>query len=95
MGLVANAEARAALLERVKGILVEPKAEWPKIEAEPATIGSIYSGYVVYLAAVPVLCTLIGSLIFGHGFAGRRRQHGRAQIRRPCNRPWQGRGEAQ
>ena len=70
MNLVPTAEARAALLGRAKAILLQPKAEWPKIEAEPATIGGIYSGYVVYLAAVPVLCTLVGSLIFGYGFAG-------------------------
>jgi Yip1 domain len=70
MDLVPTPEARAALLARVKGILLQPKMEWPKIAAEPATIGSIYSGYVVYLAAVPVLCTFIGSLVFGYGFAG-------------------------
>jgi len=70
MDLVPSPEARAALLARVQGILLKPKAEWPKIAAEPATIGSIYSGYVVYLAAVPVLCALIGSLVFGYGFAG-------------------------
>ncbi len=70
MTLVPNPEARAALLARIKGILLQPKDEWPKIDAEPATIGGIYSGYVVYLVAVPVLCTLIGSLVFGYGFAG-------------------------
>lgn len=63
-------EARAALFARVKNILLQPKTEWPKIAAEPATVGSLYSGYVVYLAAVPVLCTFIGSLVFGYGFGG-------------------------
>jgi hypothetical protein len=70
MDLVPTPEARAALFARVKGILLQPKDEWPKIDAEPATIGGIYSNYVVYLVAVPVLCTLIGSLVFGYGFAG-------------------------
>jgi Yip1 domain len=70
MDLLPTPEARAALIARVKAILLQPKDEWPKIDAEPATISGIYSNYVVYLVAVPVLCTLIGSLVFGHGFAG-------------------------
>jgi len=63
-------EARAALIARVRDLLLQPKEEWPKIAAEPATVGGLYSNYVVYLAAVPVLCTLIGSLIFGYGIGG-------------------------
>jgi hypothetical protein len=46
-------EARAALIERVKALLLTPKDEWPKIAAEPATIASLYSNYVIYLAAIP------------------------------------------
>lgn len=70
MTSLTDPQARAALIARAKAILLQPKVEWPKIEAEPATIGGIYSSYVVYLAAVPVLCTLVGSLVFGYGFAG-------------------------
>ncbi len=70
MDLVPTPEARAALIARVKAILLTPKEEWPRIAAEPATVGSLYSNYVIYLAAIPPLCMLIGSLVFGHGFAG-------------------------
>ncbi len=70
MTLIPTPEARAALIERAKNILLQPKAEWPKIEAEPATVGSIYSNYVIYIAAIPVLATLIGSLVFGYSAAG-------------------------
>ena len=70
MSLIPTPEARAAIIERAKNILLQPKAEWPRIEAEPATVGSIYSNYVIYVAAVPVLATLIGSLLFGYGFGG-------------------------
>jgi hypothetical protein len=70
MDLIPTQEARTALIERAKNILVQPKAEWPRIETEPATVGSIYSNYVVYVAAVPVLATLIGSLVFGYSFGG-------------------------
>jgi hypothetical protein len=70
MDLLPTPEARAALIARVRDLLLQPKEEWPKIAAEPATVGSLYSNYVVYLAAVPVLCTLIGSLLFGYGVGG-------------------------
>jgi hypothetical protein len=70
MDLLPTPEARAALIARVRDLLLQPKEEWPKIAAEPATVGSLYANYVIYLAAIPVLCTLIGSLVFGYGFGG-------------------------
>ncbi len=70
MDLLPTPEARAALIARVRDLLLQPKEEWPKIAAEPATVGSLYANYVIYLAAVPVLCTLIGSLLFGYGVGG-------------------------
>jgi hypothetical protein len=53
------------LTERVKNILLQPKTEWPRIDAEPSTIGGIYSSYVIILAAIPPVCMLIGLLVFG------------------------------
>ena len=70
MTLLPTEEARTALIARVKAILLTPKDEWPKIAGEPATIGSLYSNYVIYLAAIPPLCMLIGSLVFGFGIGG-------------------------
>jgi hypothetical protein len=70
MNPLSTPEARAALIARVRNLLLQPKEEWPKIAAEPATVGSLYSNYVVYIAAVPVLSTLIGSLLFGYGIGG-------------------------
>lgn len=63
-------DRHARLIERIKNILVRPNTEWPIIAAEPASVGSIYSTYVVYVAAVPVLCALIGSVVVGYQFAG-------------------------
>jgi hypothetical protein len=55
------------LIERLKGILLAPKAEWPKIAAEPMTTQGIYTGWVMILAAIGPLAMLIG---FGSlGFA--------------------------
>jgi hypothetical protein len=51
-------------------LLTSPAAEWDKIDAEPATIGGLYSGYVMILAAIPVVASLIGSVVFGHGAFG-------------------------
>ena len=58
------------ILERLKRILLTPRSEWPVIATEPASVRSIYSDYVVYLAAVPVICAAIGSLVFGYSAAG-------------------------
>jgi hypothetical protein len=53
------------LVARVKNILLEPKAEWPRIAAETATPQSIYVGYVVILAAIGPLAMLVGMSIVG------------------------------
>ncbi len=58
------------LTDRAKDIITQPKAEWPRIEAEPATIGGIYKSYVMILAAIPPLAGLIGALVFGYSILG-------------------------
>lgn len=58
------------LVERVKAILMKPKAEWPVIEAEPATIGSLYTKYALILAAIPAVATFLRATIFGYGAFG-------------------------
>jgi hypothetical protein len=40
------------LVDRVKGMLVEPRAEWVKVAAEPATVQSLYTGWIMILAAI-------------------------------------------
>ena len=62
---MADKGARTALFTRVKNILMQPKTEWPVIDAEPATIGSLYTNYVLILAAIPALCLLVAGLLFG------------------------------
>ena len=53
------------VVSRVKAILVQPKAEWVIIDGEPATIWSIYTSYVMIVAAIPAVCGAIGSGWFG------------------------------
>ncbi len=53
------------IVSRVKGILLSPKTEWPVIAGEPATVNSLYTGYAMILAAIPAVCLIIGSVLFG------------------------------
>jgi hypothetical protein len=53
------------LIARVRTILLKPREAWPEIAAEADSLSGIYRNYVLILAAVPVVCTLIGSALFG------------------------------
>lgn len=53
------------ILSRAWGLLTDPKGEWEQIKAEETTIPSILLGYVAPLAAIPPVCDLIGSAMFG------------------------------
>src|SRR6476660_6754203 len=55
------------LVERIKGILLQPKTEWPAIEGEPGDAGYLLSNYVAIVAAIPAVCTFIGTSIIGVG----------------------------
>jgi Yip1-like protein len=55
------------LVERVKGILLQPKAEWPAIGREPGDFGYLFTNYVAIVAAIPPVCNFIGTSIIGVG----------------------------
>jgi hypothetical protein len=54
-----------SLQDRAKRIIMDPKAEWPVIEAEQTTVEKLYREYIAILAAIPVLAYMIGSVVFG------------------------------
>jgi hypothetical protein len=54
-----------ALVDRVKGILMSPRAEWQVIDAEPATVSSLYAGYIAPLSLIPAVCSAIGMALIG------------------------------
>jgi len=60
------------VVDRIKGILLTPRTEWPKIAAEPATTQSLFTGWVMILAAIgPIMILLASALfasVFGIGF---------------------------
>ena len=53
------------IVQRVKNILLQPKAEWPIIEAEPESTGSLYTRYLIPLAAIGSAARLIGMAAIG------------------------------
>ncbi len=59
-----------SLVERAKAILLSPQKEWPVIEAESATPASLYTGYIMPLAAIPAVASLIGMSVFGVALLG-------------------------
>lgn len=59
-----------AIADRAKAILLKPAEEWPLIEAENKSQREILTGYVLPLAAIGPVATLIGSQVFGYGALG-------------------------
>ena len=53
------------LVDRVKGILLNPRQEWAVIDAEAATPAGLYTGYILPLAAIGPVSTAIGYSVFG------------------------------
>ena len=53
------------LQTRVINILTKPKEEWPVISAEQTSVGALYAGYIVPLAAIPAVCMFLGYSVFG------------------------------
>ncbi len=54
-----------SLVARAKNILLQPKTEWPVIAGEQATTGSLYTGYIIPLAAIGPVASIIGWSVFG------------------------------
>ena len=59
-----------SLIQRVQDILLRPKETWPKIADEPADTASIFTGYVMILAAIGPIASFIGLSLFGAGAFG-------------------------
>lgn len=57
------------LVERVKGILVSPKTEWPKIAAEPMSAQDVFTRWVMILGAIGPLAMIVGYSGLGLSFS--------------------------
>ena len=60
----------AGIIERAKSILTSPRSEWPVIAGEQATVAGLYTGYIMWLAAIPAVFGFIKGSLIGHGMFG-------------------------
>lgn len=63
--MATNPTGTSSLIERVKNILLTPKTEWARIDAEPATVAGLFTSYAMILAAIGPVATIIGSALVG------------------------------
>lgn len=54
-----------SLIDRAKGLILTPSKEWEAIEAEPLDKQAVLIGYVLPLAAIPLVASLIGQTLIG------------------------------
>jgi hypothetical protein len=52
------------LIERVKNVLLSPKTEWPVIAQEQTDVATLYTGYIMILAAIPAVFGFLSSVLF-------------------------------
>ena len=55
------------IVDRAKNIILTPKTEWPVIAGEEPVAGQIVSGYVIPLALIPAVATMLGYGLVGRG----------------------------
>lgn len=54
------------IVERVKNILINPKQEWEVIDKEGTDIPKLITGYLLILALIPAVASLIGYWLVGY-----------------------------
>ncbi|MBO1271884.1 DUF1282 family protein [Shewanella sp. 4t3-1-2LB] len=54
----------------VWGLMLHPEHEWHNINAEHETIGHMYAHHTLWMAAIPVLSSFIGTTQFGWTYGG-------------------------
>lgn len=59
------------IVDRAKNILLQPKAEWAVIEPETTDLQTLYTTYILILAAIPAVASFISTAFIGSFFAGR------------------------
>ena len=58
------------VIQRARALLVAPRAEWPVIAAEPATVQDLYRDYILILAAIAPICQFLKTSILGYAWHG-------------------------
>ena len=60
------------IIDRIKNILMVPKSEFPTLKAEATDVAGLYKEYLLYIAALPAIGTLLSFGAFW-GFGYRRK----------------------
>ncbi len=58
------------IIARVKEILLTPKQAWPVIASESTDTGSLYTQYLMILAAIPAVAGFVGMSLIGFNAMG-------------------------
>lgn len=58
------------IVERAKNIILQPRAEWEKIDGETHTVQGLYTGWIMILAAIGPVAAFIGHSFVGVGAFG-------------------------
>lgn len=54
-----------ALVDKIKALLLQPRAEWDRIAAESTDIGKLYLGYLLPITVIVALFVFAGSMLLG------------------------------
>jgi hypothetical protein len=58
-----------SLVDRAKNILLKPAAEWEVIAKEPASVGSLMTGYALPLGGIAAAIGIVAAVVFGAALA--------------------------
>jgi Yip1 domain len=59
-----------SIVDRAKNMILKPADEWNVVAGEPATVGGLFTGYAMILAAIPVIAAIIFTGALGMSAAG-------------------------
>ncbi|PYM06172.1 MAG: YIP1 family protein [Candidatus Rokuibacteriota bacterium] len=54
-----------SIVDRAKKIILQPKQEWYVIDREPTSVGELYTSYILPLAAIGPIASIIGWSVVG------------------------------
>jgi hypothetical protein len=53
-------------VDRAQRIIASPQTEWPAIAVEATTPAALYSGYIIPLALIAPVCSIVSTVAFAH-----------------------------
>lgn len=59
-----------SIVDRAKNMILKPADEWNVVADEPATVGGLFTGYAVILAAIPLVTGILFTGALGMSAAG-------------------------